>query len=255
MNLIGKRVTHTKYGTGKIIAVYKNKMEVDFTSVVKPFLYPGSFEKHFTIEDKQAKKFIHERIEEINNTKMLEKQKREKEIHLRTYARKAKIKVNSHAVFAVEEDNIEEILGEWAVFSGNYRSGKAKGKPRIPKNLHMNSACLLTTKPKEGNEEERIVRGLFMVKEDFKGADCETGIVPAHKNHRIMWELERETLWFWNYFSKDSRLEKWGNSEMKYLPNIIIKKILEHMIALTTKDEKQKEILEFYDYYCQINHM
>ncbi|MFQ9509408.1 MAG: hypothetical protein ACLRZ7_00315 [Lachnospiraceae bacterium] len=255
MNIIGEKVTHIKYGNGTIAAICDNKLKVDFGAAVKTFLYPDSFEKYFSIPDKNVENFINTKLEKVDRMRELEREKVVNEWKGKEYLRKLKVKQNSQAVFAMNENNLEDVMGNWTVSTGKYKSGNNHGKPRVPRSLNMNSACLLTLKAEGSTEANRIIAGIFMTTEDFIGLKCDTGIIHAHENYRIIWQPDEEELFFWNYFPEDNRLARWGSSEMKYISNLVIKKILDDMIRLTLDSDRKKEIEDFYDYFCQINHL
>lgn len=251
MNIIGMEVEHKKFGKGKVLSVIEDKVEVDFKSTIKVFLYPDSFEKFFIINNHKAKEFLDTKIDEINEVKKLEKAEKDKIIESHTNKEGALNKAN--AVFALHDDDWAEVIENWKITTGKYTARSSKGQPRIPRNLSIGSACLLTMKPDGGLESDRIITGIFMVEEKFVGSQCVTGVIQAHKKYRIIWESEREDILFWNYFAEESRLSKWGNSKMKYLPDTIIQKILEDMIKSTIGDEKQGSIEDFYYYFRHLN--
>lgn len=253
MNLVGLTVTHPKFGEGKITRVGENKMDVDFRSDVRTFIYPNSFKQHFDIEDQEAKEYITDLLSDITQAKKEYNDQRDKKILATKYA--LKNSKNSQAVFALEKNGSEDVLEDWTIYTGSNLSGISKGKPRVPKNLNINSACLLTSKSKTEDESKRCIVGLFMIDEDFIGENCLDGNIPAHYKYRINWTKEAEQLLFWNYFAEDSRLEKWGSADMKYLPSPVIKTILEDMIELSGSTETKEEIKEFHDYFCQMNHL
>lgn len=211
MKLVGMTVSHKKYGIGKIIRITDNKMDVDFEFSIKTFLYPDSFEKHLVIKDNEMQECIDKKLQELNEIKREYKEQQLKREQAIDYARKTKKNVNTQAVFALNDNCIEDILNDWTIFTGNNLSGKLKGQPRIPKNMNMSSACVLTAKSMEESEKERQIIGMFMVIEDFIGEECEDGIIQAHQKYRITWSEEYEKLLFWNYFLEESRLSRWGN--------------------------------------------
>lgn len=255
MNIVGKEVTHAKFGIGTIAEINENKMRVDFKSETKTFIYPESFEKFFLISDKNAKKFIDEKLKEVNRSRRIDQEEKEKEEQFRVFKRKFKIKVNSQAVFEINYNDWDGFLDSWSIDTGIHLSGNSKGKPRVPKNLNMNSACLLTMKPEGGKEEDRIILGVYMTPSDFIGEKCETGLIPAHEKYRIIWGSEQEELLFWDYFSKEARLEKWGASKMKYISITVIKRILEDMLNIVSEKNEKELIQDFYQYFCQMNQL
>ena len=259
MNIIGKEVTHIKYGCGTIVNVIENKMQVDFISDKRFFTYPESFERFFSIADAGAKKYIDGKLDEMNILKRAELEKkekeREKEEQFRVVRSKLKIKANSQAVFEVSHDEWTDVMDTWSIYTGKHLTGINKGKSRVPKNLNMNSACVLTIKPDGGTEKDRFILGIFMTPNNFIGEDCTTGIIPAHEKYRIVWEAEEEKLLFWDYFSDDAKMEKWGNINMKIISNTLVKKILGDMITNVSDKIDKKTILEFYNYFCKINQL
>lgn len=253
MNLIGKKVTHKTFGLGTIVGLQTNKVQVDFEFAIKTFVYPDSFESHFQISDTRAQEYIQVKVEEMNHLKAVEQEKVDK---LRqNYIVKPKIKANSQAVFGMQENNLKDVIENWTISTGKYLSGSNKGTPRIPKNMNRNSACLLTMRPDGCKEAERIILGIFMAAEDFVGSDCTDGIIPAHEKYRIIWEPEEEDMYFWSYFPNQANLDKWGNTEMKYIPNTVVKKILEDMMRRSSNPEKKDEIYDFYEYFREVNLM
>lgn len=253
MNIIGINVIHVKYGIGTIVEINENKMRVDFKSDIKTFIYPESFENFFSITDKRAKKYIDGKLNEINKIKKIEQEQKEKEEQFRIFKSKLKIKVNSQAVFEVNYNEWNSFLDTGSISTGIHLSGNNKGKSRIPRNLNMNSACLLTMKPEGSTERHRIILGVFMTSNEFIGENCATGIIPAHEKYRIIWESEE--LLFWDYFSDDTKLEKWGSSNMKYASITLVKSILEDMMNFASEKNEKEIILDFYQYFCQMNQL
>lgn len=252
MNLIGKKIAHKRYGSGTIANIDGNKMEIAFETEVKIFLYPDAFAEHLEMMDKTAENYVNTRLKEIKQEKKEKKEQLEKRKQAIVHAKKNKTNVNSQAVFALKENALEDIQNNWCVFTGNNLAGKMKGKPRIPKSINMRSACLLTMKCKGEKEADRAIVGIFMTAEDFIGENCETGWIPAHEKYRILWNEEHEKLHFWDYFPEHLRLEKWGSSEVKYMPDVFIKKILEDM-ETASNGEMQEKVKEFYQYFIQMN--
>lgn len=138
---------------------------------------------------------------------------------------------------------------------GTHLAGNNKGKPRVPKNLNMNSACLLTMKPEGSTERDRIILGVFMTPNNFIGEVCKTGVIPAHESYRVIWESKQEDILFWDYFSNEAKLEKWGSLKMKYISINLVKRILEDMIRLTSEQNEKEKLKDLYKYYCQMNHI
>ncbi|MDD3220734.1 MAG: hypothetical protein PHC41_13890 [Lachnospiraceae bacterium] len=253
MNLKGMNVTHKKFGTGKIVNIVEDKMEVDFKCSIKTFLYPYSFEKFIVMEDPDTQEYVTRRLGQLNEIKRAQKEQQLKKIQADTYAKKMRKKTNSQAVFAMKENTLEDVVNNNSIFTGNNLSGKTKGQARVPKNMNINSACLITSKSSKESESERSIVGIFMVPEDFIGERCIDGMIPAHQDHFILWNEEHEKLLFWNYFPEESRLAKWGNSEMKYVPIAIVQNVLTDMVNLTQGEEQHDKAVEFYQYFRDMN--
>lgn len=254
MNMTGKKVTHTKFGKGKIVAVYDTKIDVDFKDDIRSFLYPDSFEKFLVVEDAKTKEFIQGQLDEVLEKKKTDKLLMHRREKARAFVRKQKVKTSSHGVFAMRENKLEDVYENWSISTGIYNMGKTKGMPRVPKNLNMNSACLLTFKPEKAKESERTIVGIFMTPEEFIGEKCAAGIVSAHEKYRIVWGQDQEEIFFWDFFQKEGRLEKWGTTEMKYVSTSIVKTVLEDMMSQSSDDEAlQAELSSFYSYFGSMN--
>lgn len=103
MNLIGKKVTHKKYGSGTITKIKDNSVFIKFDLVeygIKQFGYPDSFDKFIFLEDREATNYIHNEINQINNKKQTASAKRENEkrITLNSYRRDSKSPIQSAEV-------------------------------------------------------------------------------------------------------------------------------------------------------------
>lgn len=253
MNIIGKEVTHVKYGDGTIVEVVENKMKVDFMSDTKTFVYPESFERFFSITDKKVKSYIDEKLVEISALKKMEVEQKEKEELLKIFKSNFKAKDNSHAAFDISDDEWTGFINTWSIPTGFYLTGNNKGKPRVSKNLNMNSACILTMKPKGSAEKNRIILGIFMTPSDFIGKYSTTGVIPAHEKYRILWDKELNKPLFWDYFSDEEKLNKWGSTNMKSISTKQVQKILEDMINISSDTNNKEVIKDFYQYFCQMN--
>lgn len=251
MKLIGERVTHIKYGEGTIINQYDNKMEVDFGTSIKKFVFPDSFESFFIILDKKVEDYIHKRLHDIHELKRKKVIRKEIEMHRKTL----KIKDNSHAVFALKEEEVQEVMDTWEVRIGSSVQGAMKGKVRIPQNLNMNSACVLTYKEKGKSESQRVIVGIFMVEDHFIGAQCDSDHIVAHKNYRILCDSNEEEVYFWDYFPEEKRLKNWGSSKMKYLSGSIVRTIVNDIYSTTSDEHNKEELKKFTTYFCEVNQL
>lgn len=253
MNLKGKRITHKTFGDGKIVSVVDNTVQVAFKTSIKSFLYPDSFAKFMVLEDSPAQNYVNTALNKqtLDRRELRSQQKRR--LQADAYAKKMRKKTNSQAVFTLRDKSAEDIFQEGGIFSGSNLSGKAKGEARIPKNMNINSACLLTSKADSDSEQERTINGIFMVREDFIGVHCTDGMLPIHQKYFLNWNEEHEKLLFWNYFPEGSRLERWGSSEMKYISITVMQQILEDMVHMSQGDDSYDKVVEFYRYFCEMN--
>lgn len=255
MNLIGKDVVHEKFGKGKVVSLDDNRIEVEFDSATKKFIYPEVFNKFMNFKDKSAQKFIDKVLVEVNKQKRIEIEQKHKEAELLEKIHTLKVHPNSQAAFGFIENDLDSILETGTIFTGRYLSGASKGEPRIPQRLNINTACLLTAVPEGATEEERLIIGVFMVDDEFNGKECTDGIIPAHETYRIMLDPESERMVFWDYFSTDAKRKKWGNCEIKYLSNINMQEILIHMVKNIKDKDRKEQAKDFYDYFCSINRL
>lgn len=253
MNIVGKKVSHLRFGLGTIIEIDDNRVKVDFKSMQKAFIYPDCFEKFLTIQDRTTEKLIKDQLDHMHQVKKIILEQKKKEELSKIFYSKLKICESSQAAFGFQHNNLKQVLDTWWISTGVYLSGIHKGEPVVPKKLNMNSCCLLTMKPEGNPEDKRIILGMFMTKNDFIGADCESGIIYAHDKYRILWDMDQTELRFWDYASKKEDAVSWGKSEMKILSNIDMKNIIEDMIKLTKTEKMKDELLDFYDYYCEMN--
>ncbi|MDD2973080.1 MAG: hypothetical protein PHE02_13235 [Lachnospiraceae bacterium] len=252
MNLTGMRVTHEKYGQGKVVGITGNKMNIDFKTGEKLFLYPDAFQDHLVLKDKKAEQYVMDQLKEQNEMEREAKEQQRKKAYAAIHAKRARSRANSQAVFDLSAQEIEEIPNHWSVFCGNSLSGKAKGMPRIYKEINMNSACILTNREKSEKEHERSIVGIFMPVEDYIGENCVTGIIPAHEKYRLLWTEGHEKLLFWEYLPEHLRMEKWGNAKVKYVTAAVVKKILEDMTSVS--EETDREFLQdFQEYFSHLN--
>jgi len=121
-----------------------------------------------------------------------------------------------------------------------------------PVRLKLNSACLLTECPKGVAEKRRRIIGAFMLQDNFESSACRDGIIQSHEKFRIQLN-DKETLFYWDYFSDGAEISKWGNVELKYFSNMIMQKILFDMQNGLTDAERRKDAEEFYQYFCLVN--
>lgn len=254
MDLTGYTVYHKKFGLGTVEEVCQKRITVQFEKDSKAFVYPDTFEEYLILTDETAKKYMDEILTELEKKKLTEIERKRLKKRRINMVSSLKIRKDSHVIFGFKDNNLKDVLETWTISTGTYASGKSKGKPRIPNRLNINSACLLTIKPEEQKEEDRIIIGAFMVADDFKGEKCTDGIIPAHKEHRIILTPDDGEIPFWDYLT-ETKTKKWGVSEMKYCSETLVKKVLEDMIKKITDMKSREKAVSFYHYFCTLNRL
>ena len=252
MRLEGKAVSHMKFGEGTVKELQEKYITVLFPQGEKKFLYPNSFVKFLTIKDKAVQTEMNQMLEQI--LKEEESKRAEETIQQEQLEKIQGLKVgpDSQAVFGLIENDREKVFSTWSVYAGSYQSGASKGDPKRPVRLKLNSACLLTECPKGIGEKRRRIIGAFMLKENFESSACKDGIIPGHEKYRIQLS-DKEVLMYWDYFSDENAVSKWGNVELKYFPNLTMQKILGDMRQAIKDPGRRQEAEEFYQYFCLVN--
>lgn len=125
MDLIGKKLRHSKFGQGKIISIEGDRLLADFSDGRKTFKYPKAFEDFLELEDSQAKDFIRE---ELARLRQLEKQEEEAKEEARRLELERKKSSKRRLDPGIEKGNI--------AFKCNFSDG---GKDQ--KNLGFNGVC------------------------------------------------------------------------------------------------------------------
>lgn len=252
MELVGKTVKHNTFGKGVITKKTNNIIEVDFSGDLKKFLFPDAFSDFISMTDQRCQTFIDETLDSIASKQKrhleAELQERERLLRIRTL----KVSPQSQAAFGFLENSLSEVKETWTVSTGKYLSGLSKGEPRVPNRLKLNSACLLTQCPLDGDEKDRQIVGAFMVQDNFEGNRCNTGVIKAHDKHRIIL-TPQESLHYWDYFSSTNNYPRWGHTEMKYFANTTMQQILNDMILKIKNPTVHAQAQEFYQYFCEVN--
>jgi hypothetical protein len=254
MNLTGKEVSHITFGRGVITNLSDNIIHIDFGGCVKKFLFPDAFGGFLTFESTQDQKLV----KQLLRRKEIEEKKKEKAIHEahEKLRRLNCLKINpeSQGVFGLTVNKPKDVFSTWSLFTGRYISGYSKGEPRLPSRLCPNSACIITYLPQGKSERNRQILGLFMVSDDFFGSECTDGMVYAHQDYRIKLD-EGKTLRYWDYFNVGDNPPSWGSVEIKYISNLVVRKML-YDIRESYKDTPGFEMADgFYKYFCRINRL
>lgn len=251
--LVGEAIAHKVFGKGIVSNVNSQIIEVDFFKGRKKFVFPDAFRQFISLMDSKYEKDVQSILDEIDTKNKKETQKARIEDDRLRRIGTLKIKPKSQVAFGFLENNYEDVLKSWSLFTGSYLTGQSKGKPRIPNRLDLNSACLLTMVPDGLPEKERIIFGVFMVPDDFYASNCTDGIIEAHEKYRLTLDIENEKIRFWDYFPSDTPTFKWGGMEMKYFSNDIMHDVLYHMKEIIKDPDRQETISSLYSYFCKIN--
>lgn len=73
MNLINKKVTHKHFGVGSIVKHNDSRIEINFESENKKFVFPDVFGKHLKVHDKS----VADSLEKIIQKKEMQLQEEE----------------------------------------------------------------------------------------------------------------------------------------------------------------------------------
>lgn len=256
MDIVNETVRHKIFGKGKICELKDNVISVQFGSTTKKFIFPDAFKGYLSLIEKQSRRYVDGIIAEMDKAIILQRKEEQQASEKKRLLKSLPLNVNAQAAFGFFYNDRERVAEDWNISTGNFRSGYNRGKPRIPSRIYPNSACLLTFREKSDQEEKRYIWGAFMVKEDFIGAECTDGVIPAHKKYRmILTDQESRKLWFWRYFNQDpgSHSIKWGSVEFKYFSNITMAYILRDILVTKRGTDQQQLCEEFMDYFCELN--
>lgn len=170
-----------------------------------------------------------------------------------------KIKPNSHGIFDLTAEEIRALEeassqnGVWNFSTGVYMSGNHKGQVKVPDSFNLNSACILTVKEPGTTESERKVAGICMVPEDFVGSQCESGVIHAHRDYRLL--CLEDNVNFWDCVPKEKRLKSWGSNKMKYIDVSVVNRVIQKVFAAANNEERRQEVIGFDDYFRQVNRL
>lgn len=267
MNLINKKVTHKRFGTGSIVKQNDSSIEIHFASENKMFVFPDVFEKHLNLHDESDAKSLEEIIQKKEKERKEEEWKKEEERKLQRkkqelrlehekLMRHHKLHPESQMVFWCDKDEQNSSLSEWKIFSGVIKSGNNKGKPNKPIRLHQNSAVLLTARDSNMPEKDRRILGVYMVDKDFVGKLCEDGYIPAHSIYKLqLTEQESEQLLFWEYYVNVKSPEKvaWNTGKYRYFDNTWMAQILLDIVSLKSDPDERELAQQFFEHFCKMN--
>jgi hypothetical protein len=267
LNLINKKVTHTRFGMGSIVKHNDSSIEIHFASENKKFVFPDVFEKHLKLHDKSVanllekiieKKEIEQKEEEgkKEEEKRLQRKKQELRMEHEKLMKNHKLHPESQMVFWCDTEEQNRSFSTWEVFSGLIKTGNNKGKPNKPIRLHQNSAVLLTAIDSNLPEKDRRILGVYMVNEDFIGKLCEDGNIPAHSKYRLqLTEQESEKMLFWEYYVNEKFPKKmtWNTGKYRYFENSWLAQILLDIVSLKSDPTERELAQQFFEHFCKMN--
>ena len=253
MDLIGQPIKHKTFGSGIVTDLSDGIVTICFQNHEKRFIYPDAFHSFLVLKDREAQRHIENQIKDQEAAAQQARQAEQAEQERKNKLLNFRITANSHAVFHVASEQIDQIIRTCQVSTGTYLSGYSRGTPRIADRMKPNSVCLLTTRRAGKNEEERNIIGAFMVREDFFGEDVHDGVIKGHLQHRIFLPEESRLL-FWEHLGQNA-LPRWGNTAFKYCSEDVINKILADMTELLNTSKQKDTAIAFYRYFCKINRL
>lgn len=253
MKLIGQPIKHRIFGAGVVTGLAENTVTICFQDSEKKFIYPDAFQNFLILKDPKTQRRIEKEIADREIATQKERRAEQAKQDRKRKMLNFNVTANSHAVFHVAPDRVDQTIRECQVYTGTYLSGYSKGQPRVADRMKPNSVCLLTTRPSGQDEQARIIIGAFMVREDFFGEDVHDGIIKGHPQHRIFLPKESQML-FWKYFGQNT-MPRWGNTAFKYCPANVVNQILADMVGLLRSSEQEKTAVEHYRYFCKINEL
>ena len=269
MNLINKIVTHKVFGEGSIVIHNDSRVEIQFATESKNFVYPDVFAQHLTLHDSNSATLIEkiiqakeEKVEENKRKKQQEKELLQKKQQLRVDYEKImhnhKLHSESQLVYWCDTEEQNNVFTDWNVTSGTIKSGNNKGMPSKLTRLHQNSAIVLTAREADVLEEERRILGLYMVKKNFIGKLSDDGEVPAHSKYKIqLTKEESDQLPFWKYYTYKKSPEKmsWNTGKHRYFDNVWTAQILVDILALKKDPSEKEEVQQFLNHFCKMNQL
>ncbi|NEU31720.1 malate synthase [bacterium LRH843] len=267
MNLIDKKVTHKRFGMGRIVKHNESSIEIHFGSENKKFVFPDVFGTHLKLHDKSVanslekivqKKEMERKEEELKKEeeKKLQQKKQELRLEHEKLMKNHKLHPESQMVFWCDTEEQDRSFSEWKVSSGVIKSGTNKGKPNKPIRLHQNSAVLLTAVDSGMTEKDRRILGVYMVNEDFIGKLCEDGYIPAHSKYRLqLTEQESDQMLFWEYYLNEKFPHKmtWNTGKYRYFDNLWMAQILLNIVSLKSDPEERELAQQFFEHFCKMN--
>ena len=251
MQLVGQTIEHEQFGKGVVTFCDRGIITIDFAGSKKSFVYPDAFESFLVPQDTGSQEKINDMLVQ---RKLEEKQKELQDLeHQKKLAhlRAMKIPAIGQAVFDLPLQGDNDPFTTFRCATGTYLSGFSKGQPRIPDRVHFNTMCIFTECPEGQPENARRIVGLAMTDENFQGENCEDGWIPLKQEYML--KLSKPAA-IWPYLEKEPK-KAWGHTTFKYISNKIGEDILHDLRLQSAGTQQEKQIREFYQYYCECNHL
>lgn len=267
LNLVDKKVTHKVFGEGKVLSQNGDVVEIGFNTENKKFIYPDAFDKYLVVHDAMSANVL-KKIIRIQNEKLeahhlqqeehrvLQREKQKLRMEYDRITNNHKLHDESQMVFWCTEEEAENALKEWTVFTGMTKSGANKGKINKATRLHRNSAVVITGRDGLALEQNRHVLGVYMVEGTFVGKRCEDGNIKAHTKYKLsLTKEESEQLLFWKYYSNKKTPDKitWNTGKYRYFDNEWMAQLLVDIVAIKTDVSEKQIAQQFLSYFCKMN--
>jgi hypothetical protein len=253
MNVIGKLVNHKSFGIGTVTELTDRIITVSFYGNAKRFIYPDAFKNYLVFKSQKLQDYVETQIKEQEEVIQRKRKAEQEESERRQKRLNYKISVNSHLVFNIPSEQIDNVFQTLSVSTGSYLSGASKGLPRIADRVKPNSVCIFTSCSEGHREHERKLVGAFMVAEDFFGEEANDGLIKGHPKYYLV-VPEGHQIPFWQQITQDIP-PRWGNVAFKYCSAVMANCMLSKMIGAITENDQRDKARKFYQYFCEVNRL
>lgn len=144
------------------------------------------------------------------------------------------------------------MLAEWKAQAGLSETGQTR---RFGLTLHKGAACVFTTRLPDMPEKDRVVWGLFIIDELFRGDSQESGYVKCNTEYHIeLTPSEAKQIKYWKYYrnKNNPNVEQWGTGLYRFMSNDGVIAMLVDLISITS-NERREEVIRFLTEYCRLN--
>lgn len=147
-------------------------------------------------------------------------------------------------------------LKDWKVYAGYYLSGPDKGNPMLFKSVKINKLAVMTTRLPGTPEKDRIIFGVFMISDFFKGSSLKEGHIDACEDYRLeMTPKEAQGVKFWKYYDSKRSLDKlqYGSGLHRYLTDEQAVQMLTDIVEVKKSSKDAEKSREFLAHYIDCN--